>query len=538
MDQVKKFFAGAVKHGFWIGSATILLGSFVVWFLSTSSLKEELDQRTSKINGDVNKVRQVRGEVPTAPNPISHAEMERLIEARTDEVVDAWTRMYDRQRKILTWPRKELRDDFVAEFENKIPIEEYIDFPTLEQDEVDPSIRTRYQFYIDQILPGLAEIAGAKWTADFDNSGLNKFSELSATGVNARPEIDVTGLDEDVPLVHWSTGSQSAVLSDLFPWRGSRPTTLEVYYSQENIWILKQLLQVVADVNGDAELPFQAKIREIRQLAIGSSADFTAGEIMKPGELPSATGGGSDYDEFGDDDDYEEEEDYGDEEYGSYVVSADPGDNRYVNLQLEPITGVQLRTALQGKTPEDANIAVAKRVPVMMAFQMDQRAVPDLIAACGSAELMVEVRQVRILPDDGAGFDGGGSSSSYGEDEEESYDDDEEGGGGFMPIAVKTEPAKEFPFDMSVEVYGLIYIYNPPQAEKLGVDQVDQNTVINGVPVLDADAPQDALPAPGSIPPATETPADASAPADDAAAPPASDSAPAAATPPTAIASP
>tara|TARA_R110002049_G_scaffold72490_2_gene187057 strand:- start:43190 stop:44788 length:1599 start_codon:yes stop_codon:yes gene_type:complete len=532
MDQVKTFFAAAMKHGFWIGSGAIFIGSLAVWFLSTSSLKEELESRTSKINGDVSKVSQTRNEVPTAPNPISHAEMERLIEARTDEVVDAWTRMYDRQRRILTWPRKELRDDFVAEFENKIPIEEYVAFPTLEQDEVDPSIRTRYQFYIDQILPGLAEIGGAKWTASFDSSGLNKFNELAEGGIG-RPEVNVTGIEEDVPLVHWGSGSQSAVLSDLFPWRGSRPTTLEVYYSQENIWILKQLLQIVADVNGEAELPFQAKIREIRQFAIGSSADFEQGEIMKPGELPSAMGGGGG-DEFMDDEgDYEEDEgeyDDGGGDFGSYGVSADPGDNRYVNLKLEPITGAQLRSALESKTPEDANIAVAKRVPVMMSFQMDQRAVPDLIAACGSAELMVEVRQVRILPDEGVGFSAGSAGGGYDEDEGDMDEGDDGTGGGYMPMTIKTTPEKEFPFDMSVEVYGLIYIYNPPQKEKLGVDQVDQNTVIDGVPVLDDGSGQDALPAPGALPITTETPAEEAAPVE------ATD--PAATTPPTAIATP
>ena len=40
----------------------------------------------------------------------------------------------------------------------------------------------------------------------------------------------------------------------------------------------------------------------------------------------------------------------------------------------------------------------------------------------------------------------------------------------------------EFPLDMSVEVYGIIYIYNPPDPEKLGVEQVTENTVIDVVP--------------------------------------------------------
>ena len=120
---------------------------------------------------------------------------------------------------------------------------------------------------------------------------------------------------------------------------------------------------------------------------------------------------------------------------------------------------------------------------------------------------MIEVRQVRILPSNGLSL--GGSSGSMDDDEgyDEEMDEEDEGGYGgpasFMPVSVSSEPEREFPYDMTVEVYGLIYIYNPPQADKLGVDQVDENTVIDGEKVLESDT-DDALPAPGD---ATETPA-------------------------------
>ena len=114
---------------------------------------------------------------------------------------------------------------------------------------------------------------------------------------------------------------------------------MEVYYSQENVWILKQLLQIVGDVNGDARLPFQAKIREIKQIAIGRSAEFGQGEIAAPGESFAGFGMG---DEYGMEEDYEDEGGYEDEyddfggDYGEYGEEADPGDNRYVNTMLEP----------------------------------------------------------------------------------------------------------------------------------------------------------------------------------------------------------
>ena len=175
---------------------------------------------------------------------------------------------------------------------------------------------------------------------------------------------------------------------------------------------------------------------------------------------------------------------------GGTVVATDPADNRYVNAALEPITAATLRSALTSNSPSDAALAVAKRVPVMMSLNMDQRAVHELIAACGSAQLMVEVHQVRLLPE----MAGGGSMGSMGGmdgDEMEMEMGMEMGMGGMgmggmgmgmggMGAAMVAEPVDETPLDMSVEIYGIIHIYNPPDPDKLGVEQVTEDTVLDG----------------------------------------------------------
>jgi hypothetical protein len=80
--------------------------------------------------------------------------------------------------------------------------------------------------------------------------------------------------------------------------------------------------------------------------------------------------------------------------------------------------------------------------------------------------------------------------------------------GGMGAAPTNTDP---FPMDMTVEVYGIIYIYNPPSSESLGIEKVDETTVIdaNGGsgPVADATTPE-ATPAADAA-----NPADASAPA-------------------------
>lgn len=544
MDQLKAQLAVAIKYGFWIGSAFVLLTSLGVWYWTTSKLASESAAQTSKIKSAISTVRAIESELFKHPNELSHEQMNALIAERQDQVLQSWKTLYDRQRNILTWPEN-LTANFVDEFVDLIPIEIYVPFPTPETEEKEETLLRIYQRYIKGVLPDIAKIARTEWTAEFESAGGAAgygvdMSDPYANGPMPGMAVDITGA-KDGPLVKWSQASQSSILSDLFPWRGSMPSTLEVYYSQENIWILKQLLQIVDDVNGEARQPYQAKIHEIVGLGIGKSVKFTSGTISKPGDTMAAGMGGM----GGMDDMGMMEDEYGDmgggmDDYGSmdsgmsgFAETMDPADNRYVNEQLESIAGASLRDALTSNSPSDVALAVAKRVPVMMSLKMDQRAVSELLAACGSAPLMVEVKQVRILPTGntpgGAGGGYGDDGGGYGSDMDGGYGSDMgDGGYGAAPVAVPAEPAKEFPLDMNVEVYGLIYIYNPPDPAKLGLELVTKETVGE---LVDDPSATAATEANGELPvPQIPTPA-ATDPADPAGQPPADGAVPAPTTP-------
>ena len=101
------------------------------------------------------------------------------------------------------------------------------------------------------------------------------------------------------------------------------------------------------------------------------------------------------------------------------------------------------------------------------------------------------------------------------------------GGGGAMGGAADDS---EFPLDMSVEVYGIIYIYNPPDPAKLGVEQVTEDTVIDVVEGTMGNQPNDNAtpPADSTTPPADSTtpPADNTTPPADSTTPPADSTTP------------
>ena len=294
MDQLKQQFAIVLKYGFWIGSAIVLLGSLLTWYLSTSNLAEENRSQTSKLDSAVASVTSVRSELGTQPNDLSHTAMEELIEDRKNEVLASWKKLFEKQQSLLTWPTEELTEDLTGRFEGLIPIERYVEFPTAEADEVPPYLRRQYQTYIGNVLPDIAAMAKAEWSAPFSKtSAVMMSSPSSGYGYGGVPKVGIAGVEAG-PLVKWSAASQNGLLDELFPWRGkgTPPTTLEVYYSQENLWILKQMLQIIAEVNGDAQQPYQAKIHEIAKISIGKKVSFTSGTISKPGEGATSAWGG------------------------------------------------------------------------------------------------------------------------------------------------------------------------------------------------------------------------------------------------------
>jgi hypothetical protein len=201
-------------------------------------------------------------------------------------------------------------------------------------------------------------------------------------------------------------------------------------------------------------------------------------------------------------------------------VTRDPADNRYVDEKFNPITGNSLRTKMKSKAPADAYYAVAKRIPVRMRFKkMDQRKLNKFLVECGNAQMILEVRQVRINCDpaplgggSGAaagGFGGmmdsarptlGSAAGSAGLDS----DSGAAGYGGMLGGGGGTLAEAGSAFDIPVEVYGVIYLYNPVNIEMLGLKQVQADTKLSTTVDTSASAqaggatPAAAAPATGS----------------------------------------
>ncbi len=79
-------------------------------------------------------------------------------------------------------------------------------------------------------------------------------------------------------------------------------------------------------------------------------------------------------------------------------VHNSPIHGRYVNAKYEPYAAETVRSVLSATVlpEENLELVVARRIPVRIALVMDERKMADFIAACAESEFAFEIQQVRI----------------------------------------------------------------------------------------------------------------------------------------------
>lgn len=444
MDQLKIFWKYVVQYHFWILTSIVLITSLIVFSMSRDQLDQQVSSRYGALDGAFNNVQRLESAAPTHPNSGVEAEMNKILEAARVNVYDAWTKQYERQIPILKWSADIFEQDSEAvKIVDRRPIELFLDHPPPpDQGPLLKGAREVYRDYVRKEFTELAKIVGAQWT--------------SAMGTRAAAAEEVvttaTSATTKAPLVIWSQASQTALQSAMAPWYDETkvPSTLEICYTQEDIWLLSAILKVIQTVNGPAKENFQAPIKEILSIKMGKQASEGSAFATVTSAVSGDTSGFSE---------------------GTITAATipDPADNRYVDANLRPVSGADLRMKMKSTAPDDAFFAVAKRVPVRLRVRMDQSKLAKLLAELGNGLMMIEVKQVRVnssdqplainlsavaSPEGGEGGEGGGFSGGFGGARSL--------GGESSGSSVAADP------DTPVEVFGIVYLFNPPNKEKLG----------------------------------------------------------------------
>ncbi len=557
MDQVKKALAVAIKHQFWIVTGVAALIACVAWFMTNSALNKQFADNEKLIKDKYAAVSTVSSAISTHPNRDSVAEMEKIISTLGTDVETAWQEQFKRQEQYLKWGEDATGlTNLIRKLKNCYPVELKLTYPD-EPKNITDEEKGRFSKYFAEQMPELAKIIGVTWVGEASNEaaaggygggsmggsmggsgrgggmggglggGMSGSGEDGGSGDGSGGSMGggmgTMTLAQMNDVVVWSKASQSQLLTSLRMWTGDRPTTYQMMYTQENMWILEGIFNIIEKTNRlengmKATANFQASIKQLEYIRIGREAVADSGTItgvastgggmgMGMGMGSGSEGSGSSGMGSGGGGDTPSQLEMGSGSEGSGggvgpVSMRDPADKRYVDAAFKAITGDELRAKIASQSPEDAYFAVAKRIPVRLKFHIDIRRLPEFLANCGNEGLMLEVRQVRVAASDaaaggyggGMGGDGGGGlgggmmggrgggmgpgggmGGGLGGDEGGSGMGGDEGGsgmGGGMGGGIRTKKLTELP----VEVYGVVYLFNPASKERLGLNKVTEDT--------------------------------------------------------------
>ncbi len=532
MDKLKEFLVVVKKHHFWILTGLVALLSILGYVLARLSLTETISTRISALDQKYTQVTTLNSAASTHPNSNSNKQMDTIIASVSKDVRDAWDKQYKNQEEIFVWPAEALLPDALEKVKDFRPVELALEFPmSPEKDPLKSSDREVYRDYIQRVFPNLARIIGSKWQAELSGVKSSAYGGMPGGGGGPPPNAGgslyggqggpgAAALPLTDSLVVWDSASQQDLLNTICYWYDPQiaPSTLQICYTQEDLWVLRGILDIIAKTNKGARENFQAAIKEIEFIRIGSSAMGRAGDItggassassaygssmpgMNAGGASGASAMPAGYNAMGG----------GPSAAAKRGPTRDPADMRYVDAKFNPVTGKDLRNKMKLNNPEDAFFAVAKRIPVRIRFKkMDQRKINDLLTECGNAKMVLEIRQVRVSTDAAPGPGGGGAGAASGpgsgrpslgggggagagvEGPEDPGSGGAPGGGGSADTGVGSSNS----FDLPVEVYGIIYLYNPVDMAKLGLQKV--NTETKMVTTVEEPKPAETTPPPAA----------------------------------------
>lgn len=510
MDQVRKILGWLKRQHFWVLAVLATAIALWSWYSASSALKAEFTQNESAIKQQFTAVDGVATQ-SFISNPVINEEQGKQIEQQRAEVAKIWEQLYARQSEsVLEWPAAlgQRFRDHVA----KLKFE----------DEIDGEMRDLYLNYIDNHFPELPKKIGARVMPASGESGgglrgmggggygrgggygeggygrgggygergggygRGSYGEggYGGGGYGMSGEM---GEDDTDYIVEWL--DQGRIRDELN--FGQRPSSLEIWVTQENLWVYHTLLNIIANTNAakGADRISNAAVRRIFELQVGQPAAMAetgaamASRIyMPPSAMPGmdpsmmgADGGGAPVGAEGGM--VGRGSPYGTGMEGGMGMDgagADPRmmllSNRYLAADGQPI-------AVSSPTPTPGEFGTEyKRLPIRMTLEMDLRWLTRLITECANQPLQVEVKEVRINPSDagttgGGGYGGGrggyargGGEGGYGRGG---------GGGGYGGATGAASPFssdaqtgistfKAQPNVGTVVIQGTIYIFNPP----------------------------------------------------------------------------
>ena len=447
-------------------------------------------------------------DVQAHPNKTTADQMKLEIDATVDSVIEAWQARYDSQSTVRIWPSEVINSPEFDEFFAQLDPPE--SFPKEESGRRMESLLMIYQQQIPNQMANIAAKAKTTWKFGVGTQG--------AKGAGGRENDNLTlggdggaGLEhegqeskDNKAVVLWDDSNQDLWNDKLTSFKGrddhelstNVPSPLQVLMLQQDLWLLEAMFQIIGDVNEGAIATDLATIKQIDHIAFGREARAVLGSVQEPMEVAGGSSSASNEPLLPDSRPRRgfRRQTGGDQ----FDPKSDPSPfhGRYVNADFEPIGAETARTVLTGKDLPDTDLEmiVARRVPVRLAVVMDETKITDFIAACAKSPFTFEIHQIRInkhQPGEGISLaggqvkknknaggrandnltlgGGGGDAGLGGPDEGGGGGGNKGEGGGSISIG---DVDSRNNFDVKVEFYGVVKIYNKVDEARLRGDDV------------------------------------------------------------------
>jgi len=229
MDQIKEILRQAIKYRFWIAVGISAILPMVAYFMGSGPIKAKADEQTKAVEGANSGVK------PYASGTIPNRQYAPLVDTKKEElskdINNSWDKLYQRQAPLLRWPE------------------------SVEQD-----IRAWGTKWPENVDASLVRIAIIRYFTEYQDEITKAYQVFKPFDI-----MEGTGVVSAPP-------EEALMKPTKFKLDGQDiPSLGKVWASQERLWIQRALLEVIRDVNGEAESWDKAKIKQINLLDVGTT---------------------------------------------------------------------------------------------------------------------------------------------------------------------------------------------------------------------------------------------------------------------------
>ncbi|MDA1161769.1 MAG: hypothetical protein O3B13_01575 [Planctomycetota bacterium] len=216
-----------IKHHFWIVFFVALILPPIAWWMTSSELAAEIDERTSSLDGTFDKIASGQN----APNEDWAAGVNQLISIRTEANRLALDRLWTAQNDLMQWPPN------VANWMNDCPY----------RGEVEDA-------RIKQILPDL-------YREDYERE-VRRVWLIPEPIDDGKTRVDA-GLKQKVVFPYEQMPRTAAAKWTVLP-----PTWKEIWNAQEDLWLLSEILGSVREANKSTSSITDSYVKQILQVQL------------------------------------------------------------------------------------------------------------------------------------------------------------------------------------------------------------------------------------------------------------------------------